>query len=100
MRTKEAKSVVCPVCAGAKEVTVEVTTITPAGATESSMKMDCHICNGTGKVSAAKARAHARMQEVWCSCDGDTGDAVYHPDSEGGKHHWTCRLCGKLVQVG
>lgn len=95
--------VACPTCKGSKRVTVTVITH-DKGRQESSVEMDCHICDGAGVISPATARAIALMDESWCRCDNPSGGATYHADNERGaacsKHHWTCDDCGKIRQAG
>jgi hypothetical protein len=90
----------CPACKGAKTITVETTTIEGATRKVDHVILDCVTCGGIGKVTATRAAALAREAAMWCSCGNPSGDADYHPDTRRMKHHWTCRDCAKVLQVG
>ncbi|NIN66268.1 MAG: hypothetical protein GTO63_16565 [Anaerolineae bacterium] len=49
-----------------------------------------------------RAELDREYEEDWCHCEGDTSTEYWadgeHPTCY--KHCWTCRACGKLVQVG
>jgi Fe2+ or Zn2+ uptake regulation protein len=91
---------VCPSCKGARKVTIETTTINPGTTTVDHITVDCVICNGTGEVTPARFAAIQSEAAMWCSCGNDSGEADYHADTRRTKHHWTCRDCGKVLQVG
>lgn len=64
------------------------------------MLLTCPTCNGRGTISAALKKAH---EEFWCRCGNPSGQFEFFDDGEGAactKHHYTCRDCGKVLQVG
>lgn len=99
-------TVECPDCKGTGKTQMKVIETTATGTTEQFFPMTCAACTGTGQTTKAKIRANERtnaaFQAMWCRCEGDT-DAEYWPDgahTEIHKHHWRCRTCGKVKQIG
>lgn len=64
--------------------------------------MDCFFCNATGSITADKALQMSAEDELWCDCGNPSRATDYHPDNTGvvNKHHWTCRDCGGILQIG
>jgi hypothetical protein len=89
----------CPSCKGEGEQTIKTTTITPTGRTEGSFKMPCLVCRGAKKVTPEIIAREKRMADIWCKCP-DSPDSYYVPDSPGSKHHWCCKRCRKVTQIG
>jgi len=103
---KTPATVECPDCKGTGKTEMKVTTHTPTGATESSFPMPCGACKGTGKTTKAKIRANERLQAavaaMWCKCEGEQ-DVEFFDDGEHEeieKHHWRCKACSKVRQIG
>lgn len=102
-KTEGQDPVLCPQCSGACRISVEVTEIASGGhRKKSSVDMKCITCDGAGKVSASVVAALKREQEMWCSC-ASPGEPQYFADGDDleiWKHHWRCRACGKVLQIG
>lgn len=68
------------------------------------MEIQCIYCDGKGEISEAQAKEIEDEKALWCNCEGDQSeDAIFWDDGEHpkcSKHCWTCRKCGKIVQVG
>jgi len=91
----------CPSCKGARKVRVHVTTDRGDGEIElTQFETDCVSCGGIGKVTPRRFAALQSEAAMWCSCGNESGEADYHADTRRMKHHWTCRDCGKVLQVG
>ena len=89
----------CPTCKGSG---MKHTTISELGKSEKQISISsCYDCEGK-PVNAEEGEAiqiHIEeLEEMWCSCGG--GDAYHVPDRPGVKHHWNCKRCHKLKQVG
>jgi hypothetical protein len=69
----------CPTCHGTKHIT---TTVTFHGRPDvETMQLDCVVCDGTGKVTRAMAKALAAHNADWCRCKAPDPNAVqYYPD--------------------
>ena len=94
--------VVCPPCSGSGRMKIQVSEDRPTGVVKSTMEMKCITCNGAGKVSLKVLADLAREQEMWCRCT-TAGEPEYYGDGEDGeiwKHHWKCRSCGGVLQIG
>ena len=43
-------------------------------------------------------------KNLWCKCGNPSENSEYHSDDPNNptctKHHWTCRDCGKILQIG
>jgi len=96
----------CPDCKGTGTTQMKVIETTPKGTTEKTFPMPCGACKSTGQTTKAKIRANERLKAavdaMWCHCEGET-DAEYFADGarkDIQKHHWRCRACGKVKQIG
>ena len=93
----------CPKCNNGKQ-TVEVTEIKPEGRSVTKVEITCITCNGSGQIEKRKLKAQERaFNAFWCRCGNpseeiDFFDDGQHPGCE--KHHYRCRDCGKVTQVG
>ena len=90
----------CPLCKGKREVIFEVT---EPGGKVNNVPLKCVVCDGEGKVTPGRALSYKRQQESWCKCGNPSGDVEYVPDNVSSvcsKHHYVCRDCGKIVQIG
>ena len=96
----------CPTCKGKGKlkVVVRVREVTPVGVTHiPPLEISCVVCEGVGKVTAAKLEAMKAEADLWCSCGNPSGNSKYHDDGDHpncSKHCWTCEDCGKILQVG
>lgn len=93
----------CPTCKGTKQIT---TTVTFHGSPDvETMQLDCVVCDGTGKVTRAMAKAIAAHNADWCRCKAPDPNAVqYYPDGAHpncAKHHYRHEPgCGGILQIG
>ena len=66
------------------------------------MEIECVGCGGTGEISEEMASAITYMEDAWCECEEDHGVTFWkdgqHPDLH--KHHYRCKKCKKIVQIG
>jgi hypothetical protein len=86
----------CPVCKGKKKLSLSVS---ENGVKLAPVEIKCVHCEGLGVMSVETFEQHDACVNAWCKC-GPHDDMEFHDDAPGSKHHWTCRRCGKLVQVG
>ena len=90
----------CTVCEGRGKQTTTVTVHGEKG--ESSFEMDCLWCKGTGQMTEVQEAEHREFCEMWCECE-EPGDPRYYDDGEHPamhKHHWRCRECEGVTQIG
>ena len=70
--------------------------------TKTETIMNCLDCDGSGEVSQEDLDDIEYEKNMWCKCDGDTPTKFYddgvHPEIS--KHHWRCKPCGKVKQIG
>ena len=97
----------CPKCKGKGHTIIPVSKTIDGKRTDSSFEMDCDVCNGTGKVDLTEfiqwKQEVANEKALWCHCGNPSGEVLFYNDNEccpGDKHHWDCKDCGKLLQVG
>lgn len=99
-----AKLIDCRWCSGTGEQSMETTVISARGTEKSVTKIGCNICKGSGKLTKRYADQITNItDEFWCKCsdphdDFDFYDDGEHPDCS--KHHYRCKQCGKVFQVG
>lgn len=103
---RKPSAVPCPRCKGTGTITLTVIQRLPEGTTKSESHLACDTCNGAKTVTRARANTFARQQQyweqMWCRCEGDV-DVDYYADGEHEeieKHHWRCKSCGKVRQIG
>jgi hypothetical protein len=95
-------SVPCLVCKGSGKQT---TTMTTRGSDKvEKFEHNCTWCNGTGQMSSQQQESYSYSKNMWCNCK-DSKDSYYVPDGKCAKcrimkHHYHCRKCGKVTQVG
>lgn len=91
----------CPTCKGKKEQTIKVVTVGVKDS-DDSFKMKCSDCNGTGVVNKEQSELIDFRNNMWCECEDDHGVVFYddgvHPEIE--KHHYRCKKCNKVTQLG
>ncbi len=54
-------------------------------------------------VAKSKPTHDPKMNNIWCACGNPSTETDYYSDGESKtcfKHHWTCRDCGKILQIG
>ena len=88
----------CPKCENGK---MSVKMIENGVTTESFIK--CVFCDGTGDLSKEEIQDIKDEEDEWCTC-GNPSDGVdfyddgQHPNLH--KHHYRCKDCNKIVQIG
>lgn len=97
----------CLSCKGKGTVEVTMHTLTNGQANKYIQHWGCPRCDDGVMSLQQRAEFEAHMQEIqawhkmWCQCRSkhtrfyDDGE---HPEIH--KHHWRCRSCGKIVQIG
>ena len=98
---------ICPVCDGKGKQTIPVHSVIDGKTEDSSFEMDCDLCKCTGEITAVRfiqyKQDQAATKAMWCQCGNPSGDTEFYDDNElcpGDKHHWDCKDCGKLLQIG
>ena len=91
----------CLVCHGSK---INTCTITKFGTDEvKTMKMDCIWCDGTGEMTNEDKESYEYQLNMWCKCGNPSKGSEYYDDGEHHeitKHHYRCKDCGKVLQIG
>jgi len=94
----------CPRCEGKGKLSITAQVYENGKfRSEPPVGIDCPTCEGKGKISDRMLKEIKRMDAMWCSCDNRSGEAYYVEDGvnpECRKHHWRCKDCGKILQVG
>lgn len=67
---------------------------------EQAIEITCIDCRGTGQLTEHQAAVIEASKHIWCQCPIEDCRSIFHPDSPGVKHHWTCTTCGKVTQIG
>jgi len=65
-------------------------------------ELDCFSCETTGEVSVEIREAQEFERNMWCKC-GYTGNEVRWEDGEHPelhKHHYRCKRCNGVTQIG
>jgi|WetSurSiteA1Bulk_404760.scaffolds.fasta_scaffold03388_10 hypothetical protein len=99
----------CPVCNGAGKQTITFTEVEADEKTglliakkAPSFQIDCVWCKGKGIVTPKEKKVHTYYKTIWCECLEDHGVKFYddgeHPQLS--KHHYRCKKCGKVTQIG
>jgi len=105
---KNNSTVPCKVCKGIGKQRIPVETMGFKDGKmfvekSSSFESECDVCGGTGQMTPEQVRHQKAYEDMWCKCKNKT-DAEYVPDGRCncgvGKHHYHCRKCGKITQIG
>ena len=87
----------CPVCHGKGKQTATVT------GKSRTYDVECIWCRGKGTMTEEGVRWYRVEQAIWCKCDLER-EAVYYDNKEHtgcyDKHHWHCKACGLVQQIG
>lgn len=97
----------CMTCGGNK--TINLTLVD--NDTETKQVLGCISCDGKGWVTKEERATQETERKIWCKCPPEIHDSHgihYHPDNSGKtylglevvKHHYSCRKCGLVVQIG
>jgi len=95
----------CTVCKGTGKMSLTVTHGWPGDkdAVEEVSEIDCVWCDGTGEIDKQTAKEIEYEQTMWCECGKGSENPVFWDDGEHdeiGKHHWRCKYCDGVVQIG
>jgi hypothetical protein len=91
----------CPKCKGTKKLDIKVTTYGKPG--EEIKSINCIYCNASGKLTDSEIAKLKAEEEAWCRCGNPSRQTQFWDDGQNpvcSKHCWTCRDCGKILQVG
>ena len=97
----------CKVCKGSGKQ--KLTVLDPYGAYPNRPRrqvkdIDCVWCHGTGMMQAEELKAYTWNQTAWCECGNPSGESRFFDDGECEcgchKHHYHCRDCAKITQIG
>ena len=93
------KRITCPSCSGLGTQFLKVTGDAPK---PGIYLVQCFFCKGARKVTQAQIDALEREQNEWCNCP-EPMDVDFYPDGsreDVTQHHWRCRKCGGITQIG
>jgi len=91
----------CPLCEDGK---MKYTSVDLFGdKPEEVFYANCSFCGATGVVEPSFVDAYNEQLRMWCECSQpsenvDFYDDGIHPDLW--KHHYRCKRCGKVTQIG
>jgi hypothetical protein len=89
----------CPKCKGSG---MSFTTIQDWGKPEQEISIGkCYDCKGepVDEIHGQRiADNNAAIEAMWCKCENT--DSYYVDDTSSMKHHWRCRKCRKITQIG
>jgi hypothetical protein len=93
------KIIDCPCCYGSGRQFLKVSGDAPKPGV---YLVTCSFCKGAKKINQSEVDALDREQAEWCNCTEQTD--VHHYQDGGHdditKHHWRCRNCGGITQIG
>ena len=90
---------ICPRCKGKGKMDLAV----HEGGVAEVVEITCITCDGDGEIGKFQHKLYQQEVEMWCNCGNPSNDGVFVDDGEDpviGKHHWNCKDCGKVLQVG
>ena len=73
------------------------------GGKTSTVKIGCITCEGKGTINQEQKERLEAEKKLWCVCGNHSGESNFHDDYTRkicSKHHYTCKDCGKILQVG
>jgi transposase-like protein len=88
----------CPACNSTGK---QIITVRESGY-RSAFEMKCIVCGGNGKTSPDRIAEVEASKNIWCKCENSSG-STYIPDHGSQicrKHHYVCKDCGKITQIG
>jgi len=92
----------CPLCEGGQSKFTEVFLFEKDKSDEVSY-VDCFLCGATGEVNEDIVASWKDHQKMWCECDPPSEQSYYVREGEHSdisKHHWRCKDCDKVTQIG
>jgi hypothetical protein len=69
---------------------------------EPPVKIKCVWCNGKGVMTTAQVEQITEYRDAWCKCKEKNG-VTFFDDNERDditKHHYRCKKCSKVTQIG
>jgi hypothetical protein len=90
-------------CSQCEDGQMEIKSSTFGESTVSISHITCIICKGTGEMTKAD---HDRIEfenNMWCECDEPSDYVDFYGDGEHPeihKHHYRCKKCSKVLQIG
>ena len=99
----------CPRCKGTGKISGVAVSVKQGKLIDREFNMNCPDCRGTGKLTKQR-RVILNLKRkatvsFWCICGNPSGDTDFYddvrlPDGTLDKHHWNCKDCGKVLQIG
>ena len=92
----------CPVCKGSGKMTITLSEWGSDKPDEIS-EISCVHCGGSGNMSDEDLELHNEEVAMWCECGNENDRVDYYEDGEHPdlhKHHYRCRKCKGVVQIG
>jgi len=92
----------CTECNGTGKSTITVSFYGTDKPDDESI-MPCFYCDGTGKMTQEDADNLQAEKDAWCTCPDPFKSSKYYADGEHPelhKHHYRCKACGKITQIG
>lgn len=103
-KRQKVEETLCPDCLGSGFLKVVAFIIRGDKKSEPmESKIKCSLCAGTGKISV---QMKLFIDNLWCNCaKANLEDAGAYFVSDGidkncQKHHWKCKRCDKIKQIG
>jgi hypothetical protein len=91
----------CTICKGTGKQKVSFV-VWGSGKPAEISEQNCIGCDGTGNMTAHMKEVIDYERNMWCKCGKDYGVTFYkdgqHPEIS--KHHYRCKKCKKVVQIG
>lgn len=92
----------CKTCKGKGKQTISMTTFGSSKPAK-EIEIDCVSCHGKGKTDYSNMITNLIESHMWCKCDDSSGSDFFdngkHKDCMT-KHHYHCRDCGMVSQIG
>ena len=92
----------CTICEGSGKQTVTISTFGEPE-NDTSFESNCIGCDGEGEVTEEQAALIEFEKNMWCKCGNPSEDVDFYDDGEHPeitKHHYRCKDCKKVVQIG
>ena len=89
----------CPRCQGSGKMDLTV----HDGGQPTAVKIECITCHGAGEIDKFQYKMYQQEVEMWCRCGNPSNEGDFYEDGQDpeiGQHHWKCRDCGKVIQIG
>jgi len=93
----------CPVCGGDGKRTITIDNRFNRPEPDDEYEIDCDFCDGTGKMNDKQMDIYNYEKNMWCDCGNPSEKVKFFDDDEHpeiSKHHYRCKDCGKILQIG